>query len=142
MQRGQVFLASFAATLASLSESWQAVREALRGLRLYRHEMDIQLAIGEVMQNIIRHGFDGGDADGRITLDIHLDACTGRLHCRIGDTAPAVAPESWEARVKGRKPEEGGIGLTLIRRLAHSFKVTPEEKGNVYIIVFSLECRA
>ena len=89
-------------------------------------ELDVVIAVGEVLQNIIRHGFAGGSARGRITmvLEIRRDA----LLVEIDDTAPPSLPSSWSAN--GREAHEGGLGLNMIHSIASEVRFAPTVGGN------------
>ena len=115
------------------------LRLACGALRRYMAEagwggrdLDIVIAVGEVLQNIIRHGFAGGSARGRITmtLEIRQDA----LLVDIDDTAPPSLPSSWSA--KGREAHEGGLGLNMIHSIASNVSFTPTADGNHASLTF------
>ena len=124
-------------TFVALPENLRAARSALRCYMAEAgwggRDLDIVIAVGEVLQNIIRHGFGGGSARGRITmkLEIRQDA----LLVDINDTAPPSLPSSWSA--KGREPHEGGLGLNMIHSIASDVSFTPTADGNHASLTFN-----
>ncbi|MEC7982705.1 MAG: ATP-binding protein [Pseudomonadota bacterium] len=124
-------------TFAALPENLRPARSALRRYMAEAgwggRDLDIVIAVGEVLQNIIRHGFAGGRARGRITmtLEIRQDA----LLVDIDDTAPPSLPSSWSA--KGREAHEGGLGLNMIHSIASDVSFTPTADGNHASLTFN-----
>jgi len=138
MTSGQVFSATFPATVSGLPESRQFIHGTLRSLGLETYETDIQLALGEVMQNIIRHGYGGGDALGSITMKIRFNNETRRVCCWIRDTASPAISANLITPVSCRKPHEGGIGLHLIHALCEKYEITAGKDGNLFSVVIRL----
>lgn len=124
----------FAGTVASLAESRAFIRQFLCDIGWHAHEVDIQLAIGEVMQNIIRHGFGGGDAKGQI--DIYLGLYGEAIECVIADNAPPSSPKTWRDKARNRNHIEGGRGQKIIEALASSYQAQSTPKGNKTRLVF------
>ena len=124
-------------TFAALPENLRPARSALRRYMAEAgwggRDLDIVIAVGEVLQNIIRHGFAGGRARGRITmtLEIRQDA----LLVDIDDTAPPSLPSSWSA--KGREAHEGGLGLNMIHSIASDVSFTPTAVGTHASLTFN-----
>ena len=123
------------ASIDALSKSRAFVDSSLKAFGWQDRSIDIQLAIGEVMQNIIRHGFDGGKDTGKISMDMGF--VDDDLECIITDTAPASDPENWLVRGKQRRPDEGGHGLNIINEIAASYDVDPGEGNNRSRLVFA-----
>lgn len=117
-------------TFAALPENLQPARSAVRRYLAESgwggRDLDVVIAVGEVLQNIVRHGFAGGNARGRITmcLEIRQDA----LQVEIDDTAPPSLPSTWSAN--GREAHEGGLGLDMIHRIASEVRFAPTADGN------------
>ena len=126
-------------TIDSLAKSRAFVDNSLKTFGWQDQAIDVQLAIGEVMQNIIRHGFNGGADDGTIVLEMALSG--DDLECVISDTAPASKPEEWLALGQKRQPDEGGHGLTIIKELTSSYDVQPADGGNRSRLVFAARSR-
>ena len=117
--------------MRSTLDSTIAAASALAHARDFR--VSRRVAVGEALQNIIRHGFAGGSARGRITmtLEIRQDA----LLVDIDDTAPPSLPSSWSA--KGREAHEGGLGLNMIHSIASDVSFTPTADGNHASLTFN-----
>ena len=120
------------ASIDALSKSRAFVESSLKAFGWQDRSIDIQLAIGEVMQNIIRHGFNGGKDTGKISMDMGF--VDDDLECIITDTAPASDPENWLARGEQRRPDEGGHGLNIINEIASSYDVNPGEGNNAPVL--------
>jgi sigma-B regulation protein RsbU (phosphoserine phosphatase) len=106
------------------------LRASLRGLA--RHcdfdaasTEDIVLAVGEVCQNIIQHGYPD-TAAGDIVITILRDSAD--LTFRVSDDAPPFDP----ARVHPRALDDvrpGGLGTHFIRELMDSVEFRPAADG-------------
>lgn len=123
---------------ASVAESLSAARACVRGV-LNSHgyadkEMDVNIVIGEILQNIIRYGFDGGDASGEFKMQFYL--LDNAFDVIITDNAPPSDSANWNNA--HRKPEEGGHGLTLVNAIAQSVNFEMLEAGNRATIRFAL----
>ena len=123
---------------APVAESLSAARACVRGV-LNSHgygdkEMDVNIVIGEILQNIIRYGFDGGDASGEFKMQFFL--FDNALDVVITDNAPPSDSQTWNNA--HRKPEEGGHGLTLVNAIAQSVNFDMLEAGNRATIRFAL----
>jgi len=100
--------------------------------------LDMTIAIGEVVQNIIRHGFAGCDAVQKyIWIDAELQ--TPHLVWTIRDNAPPSDPLSWR-----RAPAicGGGYGLGLIDSIATQVEFLPTNSGNQARLWFAKTPRA
>lgn len=117
----------------SLSQVREDINAFLEKAGWQSKQMDVSLALGEVLQNIIRYGFAGGSNDGSISIDI--SASSTALKMVVTDNAPPSDPETWVTT--HRPPEEGGLGLNLIRALASKVEFSMLEKGNQVELVFS-----
>ena len=121
-----------------MAESLSAARACVRGV-LNSHgyadkEMDVNIVIGEILQNIIRYGFDGGDVSGEFKMQFYL--LDNAFDVIITDNAPPSDSANWNNA--HRKPEEGGHGLTLVNAIAQSVNFEMLEAGNRATIRFAL----
>ena len=95
---------------------------------------NIALATGEALQNIVRYGYQFQDhKEVRLTLK-KLDAL---FVIHIMDDAPYCPIESFMHR-DITPSDHGGMGLTIIRKLTHTFEIQPSNKGNTTILTFSI----
>ena len=120
----------------AIAEQLSAARNCIRGFLTAQGwasmEMDVNIAAGEIMQNIIRYGFNGGDSEGRFQIDMTIDGSELALIFR--DTAPPSDPESWSAT--HRTAEEGGHGLVMVRAVAETVEFRMLEAGNEAKLIF------
>ncbi len=80
------------------------------------------IALGNVVQNALRHTPEGG----RITIDARPDAAGGTIRFEVKDTGEGIAPEhharlfSRFYRVPGSPPGGTGLGLSITRDVIHA----------------------
>ena len=117
----------------SLSQVRQDISVLLEKAGWQSKQMDISLAIGEVLQNIIRYGFKGGSNDGQIEIELSIKDTN--LSFVIIDNAPPSDPAGWVTT--HRAPEDGGLGLNLIDALADDVKYHMLDNGNKAVLVFT-----
>ena len=116
-----------------LSQVREDINTCLEDVGWEERQMDVSLALGEVLQNIIRYGFEGGSNEGTIWL--YFTASPDELMLVITDNAPPSDPDLWVTT--HRPPEEGGMGLNLIRALATEVRFSMREDGNQAELKFS-----
>ena len=116
-----------------LSQVREDINTCLEDVGWEERQMDVSLALGEVLQNIIRYGFEGGSNEGTIWID--FTASPEELMLVITDNAPPSDPDLWVTT--HRPPEEGGMGLNLIRALATEVRFSMREDGNQAELKFS-----
>ncbi|OOZ61183.1 hypothetical protein BOW44_08550 [Solemya velum gill symbiont] len=118
--------------VSALPTNLKGLRDGLREV-LVENEIDkalvekLVLAVGEAVMNVVQHGFDGGGAEGRITLEV----CKERdgLLFRLMDNAPSMDP----AEVTPRDLDDirpGGLGTHFIRELMDSVEFMPPPAGS------------
>ena len=124
-------------TFPAIPESLSAARNCVRGvLQSYKRsdkELDVNIVVGEVLQNVVRYGFDGGDAKGNFTLGFLMDV--EKMEIIITDDAPPSNPETWNN--EHRAPEDGGHGLNLVTAIAEKVTFEMLENGNRATICFT-----
>jgi sigma-B regulation protein RsbU (phosphoserine phosphatase) len=118
---------SIGARAESLASMRHALDEALTSIGLGSEaRASLVLALDEACANVIRHGFGGGCAQGRIELYVtHED---GLLEFVLTDSAPCVDP----AKLRPRDLDEcrpGGLGLCFIDTLMDEWRITPLAGG-------------
>ena len=121
---------------SAVPEQLSAARNCIRGFLTAQgwgsQEMDVNIAAGEVMQNIIRYGFSGGDPSGFFTIEMSVDG--DELGLSFTDTAPPSDPKTWSA--EHRNAEDGGHGLAMVRAVVDSYEFKMLENGNQAKLVF------
>ena len=60
--------ARFAGTADSLAPARNFLRSYIVDRGWPGSDLDVVIAFGEVIQNVVRHGFHGGNADGSMTI--------------------------------------------------------------------------
>lgn len=126
---------SFAAVVENLAPARDFLRRYVGESGWAGSDLDVVIAIGEVLQNIVRHGFAGGSESGTITMNLVLE--DGLLIVTIDDTAPSSIPAEWSN--KGRESYEGGLGLGIITRIASDVSFEPTSGGNRATLHFTPE---
>lgn len=100
-----------------------------------RLALHLQLALEELVTNVIQHGY--GDSNGRIRLA--LERRGEQVHARVSDTARAydpfsVAEPDREAPIDERPM--GGLGVHLVREFADSYEYERREGKNLVRVSF------
>ena len=125
---------SFPAIAESLSAARACVRGVLQSHQRAEYELDVNIAVGEILQNIIRYGFDGGNQEGSFKMRFLI--AENVLEVTITDDAPPSDSTTWSN--VHRKAEDGGHGLTLVTELAESVVFEMIEDGNRATLRFAL----
>ncbi|MDC0563958.1 ATP-binding protein [Alphaproteobacteria bacterium] len=120
--------------LKSLSIARGIIREFLKLHNLDAKEIDINLAVGEVLTNVLRYGFNGGETKGLLKLTLQFKK--SRISVTIEDNAPPSNPKTW--KITDRLPTEGGHGLKLIYNLASKAEFEATPNGNKAKLEFNL----
>lgn len=115
-----------AATAENLTSARRSLRRFLAAANWNGRDLDVLIAVGEVLQNIVRHGFSGGNPRGNIHMQLAIEQ--GVLHVEIEDDAPPSLPSGWSS--SGRPAEDGGLGLNIIQRIATEVEFAPTATGN------------
>ena len=126
---------SFVAMPESLSAARSCVRGVLQGCNRADKEMDVNIVVGEILQNVIRYGFDGGSEAGQFTMQFFID--DRAFEIIVTDTAKPSNPDEWSN--EHRAPEEGGHGLTLVNAIAEEVVFEMLDKGNRATIKFAFD---
>lgn len=128
--------ARFAPVPENLAPARSFIRKYVEACRWPGSDLDVVIAVGEVLQNIIRHGFAGGTRDGRIVMTALIEDAD-ILVVTIEDTAPPTIPSEWSGG--GREAHEGGLGLGIVRRIASDVVFEPTTSGNRAILRFTAD---
>jgi serine/threonine-protein kinase RsbW len=111
--------------LSNKAENVLLVRQALSGLAevilLDPVELnDLHTAVTEACNNVVLHAYDG--AEGPLEVEIH--ACPPALRVVVRDYGGGIKP-----RVQRAEDAPGGIGLPVIRALAHRAEFVDLDPG-------------
>jgi sigma-B regulation protein RsbU (phosphoserine phosphatase) len=100
---------------ASLPEARRFLEKVVADLGWSHRLMDIQVATGEILQNIIRYAVWKHRNQGRITIRVCRDG--DDLNILVHDNAAPGQHEDWYKCAEAKRPSEGGLGLKLVSRL-------------------------
>ena len=110
------------------------MRGVLQSHQRAEHELDVNIAVGEILQNIIRYGFEGGNQEGSFKMRFLITE--NALEVTITDDAPPSDSTTWSNA--HRKAEDGGHGLTLVTEIVDSVMFEMLENGNRATLRFAL----
>ena len=97
---------------------------------------NIKIALGEVLQNIIRHGYKN-ILNNEDLIDIECQRVDDKLIFLIKDYAKSCEPELFLNR--SFVPNESGhMGLSIIRKLTDEFTIKPLQDGNETKLIFNI----
>ena len=123
----------FAAIAENLGPARSFLRNYMARSNWGGRDLDVVIAIGEILQNVVRHGFSGGRQEGVIKMLAMVK--DDQLIVIIEDTAPPSMPGEWSNG--GREAHEGGLGLGIVKRIATSIEFKPTATGNRAKLIFS-----
>lgn len=123
----------FAAEAVSLAAARNVIRGSLAANGWGDKELDVNIVVGEVLQNIIRYGFGDIAETGSFWLQLAFAGET--LIVTIEDNAPPSDPQNWSAA--HREAHEGGHGLKLVHSLASKVQFEALDAGNKAILHFT-----
>lgn len=99
---------------------------------------NVQLALAEALQNIVRHGYRFKDNQ---TISLGIKTEGEHLRIEILDHAPPCQPATFLNQAL-TPSEAGGMGISIIKKLTQHFSITPLANGNVTLLVFNIGCYA
>jgi len=127
-----------------LTNSFEGVRESLPAMRNWlRDSLNVLvdpsridhslvlIAVGEVLQNCIRYGFERNGKNGRISISffsIHYG-----IAIEVEDDAPPSDPKAW---VTKKEASEGGLGLVTVANASSAATYRALSVGNLARLVF------
>jgi anti-sigma regulatory factor (Ser/Thr protein kinase) len=121
-------------TEVGLARSW--VIDGLKANpKITPHRLiDIEIALGEVLQNIVRHQFASGALPGtfKIHWKLEPDTC---LSIQIFDNGASLTDLGFLTKVH-EKSDKGGFGIYLINKLVDSYQISTSDNGNFHYLVF------
>lgn len=111
------------------------LEEVMKGNRFSEEEiLDTQLAVEEIVTNVILHGYTSAGG----TIGITWRFAGDRAEVEISDTAPAFDPLSLpEPDLAGdlNDREPGGVGVFLVRQLMDEVRYRREDGRNILTVV-------
>jgi anti-sigma regulatory factor (Ser/Thr protein kinase) len=103
----------------------------------------VNLALEEIVTNIISYGYGGEGGDHRIRIDLAHDGAS--ISARVEDDAKAFDPLQKEAPDTDAPLEErgiGGLGIHLVKTLMDEVRYSREDGRNVLFIRKSTAAQA
>jgi anti-sigma regulatory factor (Ser/Thr protein kinase) len=98
---------------------------------------NIKIVLGEVLQNIIRHGYKN-NLNKEDFIDIEFKNNNEELAFIVRDYAEPCNPDSFLN--KNFIPNESGhMGISIIRQLTNEFTIKPLQDGNETKLVFKID---
>jgi anti-sigma regulatory factor (Ser/Thr protein kinase) len=97
--------------------------------------MDIEIAVGEVIQNIIKHEKMAIGIKLKIVSIVNCN--DNELIIKLSDNAEMLINTSF-LKDKHETTEFGGMGIHLINSVTSSYEISATPTGNVHILKFSL----
>jgi len=124
---------AFQGTPQELDKARRSISEYLQNsLRLGRSQIiDIEIAVGEVIQNIVRYGYCGGNPEKNYQIQIfHEDS---HLRFEIKDFAEPI--QHLDFLSKKYEPSEGGkMGISIINKIVSNYSIHPQSDGNLHTL--------
>lgn len=127
------------ATLSSLTTLENFVRQAMEPAvpspDVFR---DIRLVLEELLVNIVFYAYPG--EGGKVRVECSLDP-GGKLCIRLRDWGIPFNPLEYPPpRLEGDMAEReiGGLGIHLVKQLAHEIRYFRQEDSNVLTVYFQL----
>ena len=131
------FSESFEGTVESLAQARKSTKNYLENVLLLQKSqiIDIEIALGEVLQNIVRYGYFGGDKNKSYSLEIIKKELLLKITAK--DYARPIDDLSFLTKAF-QANESGGMGLSIIKKLTTSYSIEPQIDGNLHILNFSI----
>lgn len=98
---------------------------------------DIQIAVGEVLQNIVRHAVWKIKSSAKMTISVQITS--DLMIVEIIDNAQPQHAEIWQQKAKSKSRLEGGMGLELVEKLCHAVRYTSDDHGNQVYLSFDIK---
>ena len=107
------------------------IHSALEKLEI-QNKTDILIAVGEALQNIVRHAYiNTKPGDFLLTITKLGDV----IEVVIKDDAPSSNPELFMHQMHSPS-ESGGMGIDLIKKITLEFRIDPQVDGNITTLKF------
>ena len=132
------FSESFEGTVKSLALARKSTKNFLENVLLLQKSqiIDIEIALGEVIQNIVRYGYYGGDENKNYCIEINTKVFL--LQIKVKDQAQPLKDLSF--LTKAFLPNEtGGMGLSIIKKLVTNYSIEPQIDGNLHSLDFIIQ---
>lgn len=95
---------------------------------------DIQIAVGEILQNIVRHAVWEMKSTAKMTISVHMKS--QQMNIRITDNAQPQNASDWQDHAKTKPRQDGGMGLDLVKHICPNVRYMSDETGNQVFLQF------
>jgi anti-sigma regulatory factor (Ser/Thr protein kinase) len=130
-----LFQGTFPASVKAIGDARAEVMLALGNVSIQaQSKVDVEIALGEVLQNIVRHGDFNHTHDKKIYIEVFQLALN--LMIQVTDTAHPVKDLGF-LNLHHLASEKGGMGLDFIRKTASKYLIFTLERGNIHQLEFS-----
>jgi anti-sigma regulatory factor (Ser/Thr protein kinase) len=96
--------------------------------------VDIEIALGEVLQNVVRYEFGGGDVSGWFGIKWEINA-QNRVAIQIFDNARPHLDLGFLVK-EHKTSDRGGMGLALIAKTSKKYEISSNKLGNIHLLIF------
>jgi anti-sigma regulatory factor (Ser/Thr protein kinase) len=119
----------------SISQARGDVVQALEriGGMTRQNLLDLEIALGELLQNIVRHEVC---TSAPCHFSIEVAFWGANLHISVIDSCEPLQDLSF-LTIQRTASEEGGMGIQLIKKIASSYSVQVLSTGNRHELVFN-----
>jgi anti-sigma regulatory factor (Ser/Thr protein kinase) len=95
---------------------------------------DIKIACSEVVQNIVRHGYQ---FEPDRSINVVIEKLENKIQITFEDSAKPCDPSLFMDE-KVKPGELGLMGIPIIKKLTYNFEITPLIAGNLTKLTFKL----
>lgn len=130
----RLFHGNYACEVPCISVARTEVVQALgRGGRISKqHLVDFEIALGELLQNIVRHEICTG-ATCHFSIDLTVSGLD--VSVTVTDTCEVLKDVSF-LDAERSPTENGGMGVRLIQKIASKYTITTDELTNKHSLRF------
>lgn len=126
---------SYACEVQSISQAREDVIQALvrAGGISKQNLIDLEIALGELLQNVVRHEVCTS-AISRFSIELAF--LGANLHINVTDGCEPLQDLSFLTAYRSAS-EIGGMGLNLIKKIASTYSIYPLSNGNRHELIFN-----
>jgi anti-sigma regulatory factor (Ser/Thr protein kinase) len=119
----------------SISQAREDVVQALErsGGMTRQNLLDLEIALGELLQNIVRHEVC---TSAPCHFSIEVAFWGANLHISVNDSCEPLQDLSF-LTTQRTASEKGGMGIQLINKIASIYSIHPLSNGNRHELIFN-----
>lgn len=125
----------YACQVLMISQAREDVVQALdrAGVISRKNLIDLEIAVGEVLQNIVRHEVC---PQAPCRFSIELDLLGPNLHVNVTDSCLPLQDLTF-LTAQRTVSEKGGMGIELIKKISSIYMIHPLSNGNRHELIFN-----